>query len=172
MTITFENDNDVIVYALEKVISHARNTQQIFVAQCIWWLASIIGLEKELISYIDNLPQRENVGSLQDYSGNVHPDRAQQILSEKAVSPLPRDLAEDRRLDQIMKTAENCVEESERARNTWQRSRVNLLPQTRLQLRKARKIKRLQETGKKQEAEQNQRLQEIRATVIQNHCKE
>ena len=27
MTITFENDNDVIVYPLEKVISYARKTQ-------------------------------------------------------------------------------------------------------------------------------------------------
>jgi hypothetical protein len=46
MTITFENDNDVIIYALEKIISYARRTQQIFVAQCVWWLASIIGLEQ------------------------------------------------------------------------------------------------------------------------------
>jgi hypothetical protein len=45
MTITFANDNDVIVYALEKIISYTRKSQQIFVAQCMWWLASIIGLE-------------------------------------------------------------------------------------------------------------------------------
>jgi len=55
MTITFENDTDIIVYALEKVISYARRTQQIFVAQCVWWLASIIGLEQGLITYVDNL---------------------------------------------------------------------------------------------------------------------
>jgi len=54
MTITFKNDNNVIVYAFEKVISYAKRTQQIFVAQCVWWLASIIGLEPELIVYIDN----------------------------------------------------------------------------------------------------------------------
>jgi hypothetical protein len=55
MTITFENDNDVIVYALEKVISYSRRTQQIFVAQWVWWLASTIGLEQGLINYIDNI---------------------------------------------------------------------------------------------------------------------
>jgi hypothetical protein len=55
MTITFENDNDVIVYALEKIISYARRTQQIFVAQCVWWHASIIGLEQGINNYIDNL---------------------------------------------------------------------------------------------------------------------
>jgi hypothetical protein len=37
MTISLKNDNDVIVYALEKIISHARKTQQIVVAQCVWW---------------------------------------------------------------------------------------------------------------------------------------
>jgi hypothetical protein len=59
MTITFENENDVIVYALEKVISYARRTPQIFVAQCVWWLASIIVLEQGLINHIDNLNGQE-----------------------------------------------------------------------------------------------------------------
>jgi hypothetical protein len=45
MTITFENNNDVIVYSLEKVILYASRTRQIFVAQCVWWLALVIGLE-------------------------------------------------------------------------------------------------------------------------------
>jgi hypothetical protein len=59
MTITFGNDNDVILYALEMIISHARRTQQIFVAQCFWWLASIIGLDQGLVtSYIDNQQSR------------------------------------------------------------------------------------------------------------------
>jgi hypothetical protein len=58
MTITFDNDNDVIVFALEKIISHARRIQQIFVAQCVWWLASIIGLEQGLVIYIDNIQSR------------------------------------------------------------------------------------------------------------------
>jgi len=35
MTITFENANDSIVYALEKDISYAGRTEQIFVAQCV-----------------------------------------------------------------------------------------------------------------------------------------
>jgi len=58
MTITFENDNDVIIYTLEKVISYARSTLQIFVAQCVWWLISIIGLEPGLIIHINNLRER------------------------------------------------------------------------------------------------------------------
>jgi hypothetical protein len=61
MTITFESDNDVIVYALEKVISYARRTQQILVAQCVWWLAAVIGLEQGLVTYIDNIQSRIEV---------------------------------------------------------------------------------------------------------------
>jgi len=63
MTITFEYDNDVIVYALEKIIAYARRTQHIFVAQCVWWLASIIGLEQGLVNYLDTLQSREEVST-------------------------------------------------------------------------------------------------------------
>jgi len=55
MTITFKNENDIIICALKKVISYARRIQQLFVAQCVWWLASIIGLEEGLIIHMDNL---------------------------------------------------------------------------------------------------------------------
>jgi len=147
MTITFKNDSDVIVYAFEKVIAYARRTQQIFVAQCVWWLASIIGLESGLISHIDNLHKR---------------DQAERTLSKRAISSTPRDLTEDSRLDRVLEEAEKVIATSERARNTWQRNRINPLPQTKNQLKKARKVKRLQEANRIREVERNQRLQKIR----------
>jgi len=55
MTITFENDNDAIIHALDKIISFARSHQYIFLAQCIWWIASIIGLQQGLATHIHNL---------------------------------------------------------------------------------------------------------------------
>ena len=58
MTLSFENDNDVIVYALEKIILFARRFQHIFAAQCVWWIASIIGVEPELVKHIDKLHGR------------------------------------------------------------------------------------------------------------------
>jgi hypothetical protein len=110
MPITFENDNDVIVYALEKVISYARRTQQIFAANCVWWLASIIGLESGLINYIDTLTGREEVRLQTETSTEsrvvpkkdphqIHPGRVAQISREKSVLATPRDLTEDQRLD-------------------------------------------------------------------------
>jgi hypothetical protein len=82
MTIEFESESDVIVYALEKIISYARKNQYIFVAQSVWWISSIIGLQEELVSYIDKLqltivgkvaPEKESTISL------VHPDRVANI---------------------------------------------------------------------------------------------
>jgi hypothetical protein len=48
MTITFENDSDVIVYALEKIVSFARENQYIFMANCAWWTAGVIGVDSWL----------------------------------------------------------------------------------------------------------------------------
>jgi len=45
MTITFKNDNDIILYTLEKILSYARVNQNIFLAQSIWWISSILGLQ-------------------------------------------------------------------------------------------------------------------------------
>jgi len=55
MTITFKSENNVKVYALEKIISYARKHQYIFVAQSVWWIASVIGLEDGLATHIQNL---------------------------------------------------------------------------------------------------------------------
>jgi len=180
MTITFENDSDVIVYTLEKVIAFARRTQQIFVAQCIWWLASIIGLEQELIIHIDNLEQRLNTRQQEESPvrqevpepgqpiQQIYHDQVSQIAGGRLVSTVPRDLTEDQRLDRILDSAERVIQESFRDRETYQPGRVNLLLSTKAQLKKARKVKRLQEAGKKREAERTKMLQEIRAKVIQN----
>jgi len=172
MTITFELESDVIVYAFEKAISHARRTQQIFVAQCIWWLASIIGLEQGLILQIDNLREREQLAPIDNQLELVHPDRIQQILPEKAVSSTPRDLTEDSRLDRIVGSAERVVRESVRDRAILQQSRVNPLPTTKRQLKKARKVKRLQAEASRREVRRDRRLQKKRATVIRNLGKE
>jgi hypothetical protein len=113
MTITFDNDNNVIVYALEKVISYARRTQQIFVAQCIWWLTSIIGPPQGLINHIDNVQSRAEHADIADAlpedassaATNTNTGVTQsslglskRILGQRGVSTMPRDLQEDSRL--------------------------------------------------------------------------
>jgi hypothetical protein len=167
MTITFENDKDVIIYAIEKIISFARENQYFFVANCAWWLARVIDLDSGLTLFIDNHRKHKTPKVSGDCSETVHPDRVQQIVTESAISSTKRYLTEDQRLDQILVSASECSARSERDQNTWQRNRVNPLPPTKTQLKKARKIKCLQEANKK-EVQRKKRLQEIRRTVIQN----
>jgi hypothetical protein len=80
MILTFENDNDIIVYALEKITSYARENQFIFLAQSIWWISLIIGLQQGLVIHIDNLKIRSNISMtaiVLDMPGNhhIHPSR-------------------------------------------------------------------------------------------------
>jgi len=88
------------------------------------------------------------------------------------VSSTPRDLLEDPHLDNTISSVKKYLEESSKARRQWQRNRVNPLPKTMTQLKKARKIKRLQEAGNKAATERSQRLQEIGVAVIRNLSKE
>jgi hypothetical protein len=188
MTITFENENDFIVYALEKVISYARRTQQIFVAHCAWWIASVIGLEQGLVIFIDNLESRNEVTvTLEEPEvsparneafvplqsiGEVHPDRVSNILQGRSVSAVPRDLTEDQRLDRILDRAERVIQESFGDRSTVQRNRVNPLPATKTQLKKARKARCLQEARTKLETDSQERLRQIRVQVIERLSKD
>jgi len=61
MSISFENDNDIIVYALEKIISFCREQRLLFAAPCVWWLVSIIKLYQGLINHIDGLQIQEDL---------------------------------------------------------------------------------------------------------------
>jgi len=92
MTLTFENDNDVVVYALEKFISYARKNGYIFVAQSVWWIASIIGLTEGLVTHIDNLRIRSEARQVP--TGEVGA-----TSSIQQVSATPRDLQSDSRGD-------------------------------------------------------------------------
>jgi hypothetical protein len=190
MTITFENDNNVIVYAFEKTISHPRKTQQIFLAQCVWWLASIVGLESGLVNYINILRKREEVLSQDQLSEEVHrvpdqdqhcqqirPDQLPQVSRGEGVSTVPSDLTEDQRRDRILESTERVIQESLQDRTIAQQGReeerrVNPLPTTKTELKKARKIKRHQEEETKREAERSERLRNIRAMVIRNISKD
>jgi len=101
MSITFDNDNDLIVYALEKIISYARQYQYIFIAQSVWWLASIIGLEQGLIIHINNLKRildialRETAPQVKDTNNQINNNHCR-----SGVSASPRDIQEDLRIHQ------------------------------------------------------------------------
>jgi hypothetical protein len=107
MTIAFESDNDVIIYALEKVISYARISQLIFVAQCVWWIASIIGLEIRLVRYIDNLRSKEDLAT----RGN-----SVQFRKELSIPVTPQPGNAEERQDKILRDWKEYLQESRNIR--------------------------------------------------------
>jgi hypothetical protein len=122
MTITFENDSDVIVYALEKIVSFARENQYLFVANCVWWIAGIIGLDSGLTIFIDRLESQKR------------------DCQPREISTTPRDIA--RRVSPGKQSVSYIPDPLGRIR----KGRVNPLPQSKRQLKKAREeIKRIQE---------------------------
>jgi len=95
MQITFENDNDVVIYALEKIQSYIRDNHYIFLAQSIWWISSIIGLQQGLLIHIDNIREQANKAPINNASKAteiVHPSRRSNFavnLQEREVSVTP-----------------------------------------------------------------------------------
>jgi len=183
MTITFENDNDVIVYTLEKMIAYARNNQYIFVAQCVWWLVSVIGLQSGLVTYIDYLRIRSEVANKEITESSelskttpeesntsfVHSDRIQNIQNIRAISSTPWDLAEDQRLDKVLDSAEQFVGNSAQARNNLRLGRINPLASTKKQF-KIQKNKKPQQLSKKEKRRLNHLTQhspnQVRDTLL------
>jgi len=131
----------------------------------VWWLASTIGLEQGLIIYMDYLQSRESTAirkepephqaSPEDFESEylpayIYPDWVPRMGIDREISTTPRDLTNNQRTEQILDCTEQFIDESVRARSTRQRSRLNPLPHTKAQLKKTRKMKRLQEARKKQ----------------------
>jgi hypothetical protein len=148
MTITFENDNDVIVYALEKVISYARRTEQLFVAQCVWWLVSIIGLEQRLIIHINNLHGRTVISKEQHPEGDDNPATQDSSVVQDLT---PKGTEEDHQ-DLVLKECEEFLRESRELRRiaalklkgTTRTGRSNPTPISKKALRKYDRSKRKQ----------------------------
>jgi hypothetical protein len=140
MTLTFESDKDVIVYALERIISYARENQYIFLAQSVWWISSILHLQEGLIIHIDNLKARTEVISIKENNPKtrspdirVHPDRVSKIgnldsdyndSESESVSSTETDI-----LNEVIDNCEAFLEQSKQERKdigrfTRQASRV------------------------------------------------
>ena len=76
-------------------------------AQCVWWLASVIGLENGLIAFIHNPQSRIDV--------TVIPEKVPSV--GRTVSPTHRDNQEDQRKDKILEVCEEYLKDSRRLRD-------------------------------------------------------
>jgi hypothetical protein len=121
MTLTFENDYNIIIYALEKILSFARRNQYIFLVQSVWWISSIIGLQQRLVTHINNLRclhSSKDEPCSEEVSGVLRnlPEGTQNNLDFQGVLPdriSQVDKREDTEsLDKIPKVSEESVNES------------------------------------------------------------
>jgi hypothetical protein len=114
MTIIFESDNDVIIYALEKIISFARNNQYIFLAQSVWWISSIIGLQEGLVIHIDNLKARSEVRPELPIR-QLSPAESKKL---KSGSHIPRRYIHPERVERIQISDGDYIDSSEESDST------------------------------------------------------
>jgi len=114
-------------------------------ANCVWWIAAVTGLDTRFTIHIDNLWSCE--AAILRESAETHTKESGSI--KRAMSATPRDLTEDQRIDSILGEDEHGIEQSKRARNNWQRNRVNPIPQNKRQIYRAMKVKRCQKEGRK-----------------------
>ena len=54
MSITFENESDILVWTFAKLIVTFQQHQYLFAAQCMWWIAALVQLDPALRYFIDN----------------------------------------------------------------------------------------------------------------------
>jgi len=140
MTISFKDDRDVIVYALERIICYARDNRYILIAKSVWWIASIIGLSEELVMYIDSLwiqVEKSQIATKEDQlpsekhssvvpqehpstgtpKGYIHPDRLSQI--DRNSESLEAENSEDELVQSIIQGGNKFVNESRKARKAY-----------------------------------------------------
>jgi hypothetical protein len=167
MTITFETDSDVIVYALEKIISFARENQYLFVANCAWWISGIIGLDSGLVTFIDNLEIRRRA-----YRSREISNTPRDITRLESVDPeqikLEETIIQQRNPPKTNRVAKAKVAVPDYIPDPLRRTRkgkINPIPLTKRQLKKARQKKR-------REGIQINQLEEIRARIIENLIRE
>jgi hypothetical protein len=143
MTITFQYDNDIIVYALEKVISFTTDNQPISLAWFVWSIAAVVGLQSDFVNYIDNFDERarKRISGNKPSTSNVHSGRDSLGLYDREMPITRSDLVEDQSADRIIHRGERFIDKSENTRDQLILGRVNPLPPTKRQLKKAWNVK-------------------------------
>jgi len=149
MTITFENDNDVIVYALEQIICYARDNCYMFLAQSVWWIASVIGLSEGLATHIDNLrirfearqliSEEDQLSSREDLTTSllegpinttqgscIHPDRIIQINKDSEDSEAESSQAQLDRATTVIQSTRRFIKQSRKERKALKKKPCGL----------------------------------------------
>jgi hypothetical protein len=167
MTITFETDSEVIVYALEKIISFAQGNQYLFVANCAWWIAGVIGLDSELVTFIDNLEIRRSTYQSREIS-NIPRDISRLESIDPEQIKLEETIIQRRNPSKASRVARTKLADPDYIPDPLRRTRkgkISPIPISKRQLKKARQAKRREEI-------QIESLEKRRAQIFEKLLKE
>jgi len=149
MSITFNCEADVILWAFAKLLNIFAERQYTFALHCIWWLASLVQLDTALRYLIEyNQFPSENRETQDD-------------TIDKQISPIPRDLQNDSRGKSIsnwdtkdqLRTDETII----KSQNSWQLNKINNQNKFKKQGKNTPRLKRVQEIRKSGETKQERR---------------
>jgi hypothetical protein len=123
MARTFEKGCHLIIYTFEKMITHVRNSQYIFLAQSVLWIASVLGLQLGSVIHIDNLRIWSALLNLDDHRLCVPSDAEFEVREEPCIASNSNS---DQHYNNRFKKAEEFPWPSVQSRE-----RIDLLPRTR-----------------------------------------
>jgi len=138
MSITFENEANIILWSLAKLLVTFEERQYHFAAQCIWWIAALVQLDPALRYFIDH----------RELPSKVMGVDAETQSTEMLISPTPRDLQRHSETDEYA-VPERSQYQADPLRHTW-KGRSNSLPQTKKQLKAGRKRQSRNQQRKKE----------------------
>ena len=128
MSITFNCEADVILWAFSKLLIIFGERRYTFALHCIWWLASLVQLDTALRYLIEHhqFPSENR--------------ETQNNKIDRQISPIPRDIARDSSVRSDRSIPRKPIDSyiSDPLRRT-RKGRVNPRPETKKQLKKARR---------------------------------
>jgi hypothetical protein len=179
MTITFEIDNNVILYALERIVSYARNNQYMCLAQSIWWISSTIRLQEGLVIHIDNLTVRSNIKELEVQETlpknssliGVHPSRVERIQNtDSDYSASEDELISTMETIIYNENIDNCDALLEQSKQERKAIGCSTRQASKIAKRKAKKMKPIKSFGNQTEGIEGSELRRRKAAGECQRC--
>jgi len=156
MSITFNCEADVILWAFAKLLIIFAERRYTFALHCIWWIASLVQLDTALRYLIEHHRFPSEIREPQDNK------------IDRQISPVPRDLQNDSRERAISNFEIKeplCINKTiNTSRNTWRPNtintprntvgpnRINNRVESKKQRKKTRRLDRIQQIKKSEEA--------------------
>jgi len=130
VSITFQNEADIILWTLAMLLVTFEEQQYLFAAQCIWWIAALVQLDPALKYLINHRKFPSDITRVNAERESIRPS------IERGISSTPRDIQRYSKLNKNTELVENQYQADPLQRT--RKGRVNPLPKTKKKLRAER----------------------------------